>query len=344
MKGFKKFLLIYVICFIVIGAAFLFGFHGFIAAYEKAQPVPFVKAYIAEGMPAALENEVEKLDAELTSAEDGIAYIRELYDASQLYRVTGTEYSLRVDGRELGRINIEKTDGKFGFNEWKLAGEEYDITPWLTFTEVSVPADYSVSINGNKLDSKYIVAEDTPYEVFSDAYEDFPELPKLVSYKSGAHFDKAEFEVKSADGTVISEINEQTFLSNCDEETIARLKSFTDDYINKYMTLIGNFSGNPWFNWSQINTLVRPTSPLDQLIRQALTIIAASPTSAYELKEIELITCSDLGDGRYFVDLCYKADITMNRKVIYQENHVRLVLCTNDKGKLLAEGMYNYKV
>jgi len=344
MKGFKKFLLIYVICFIVIGAAFLVGFHGFIAAYEKSQPVPYVKEYMAAGMPSALEDEISKLDADLTSAEDAKTYLAELFDSARLYKVTGTEYSIRVDDKELGKVMIEKTEGKFGFNEWKIAAEEFNISPWLTYTEVSVPSDYDVCINGNSLGSGYITSNETPYVAFESAYEDFPDLPRLVSYKSGAHFDSAVLELKAPDGTVLSEADEHAFLSNCDEETLARLQKFADEYALKYMALVANIDNGAWMNYRNIYPLMREDSPLDDLIHQALNIIACSPTSAFELKGVDLITCSDLGDGRYYIDCCYKADLTINKVDTYQENYIRLLLWTNEKGRLQAEAMYNYTV
>jgi len=342
MKGFKKFLLIYVIVFLILSICILGVLYGFLAAYEKSLPEEFVIGYVSDEVPLALLSQLSDSVGERSSDAAELEALKDLFRSSKPYKLSENCYSLRIDDIQLGQIKLKECDGSFGFCSWEVEGENYDLSPWLENTEILIPGNYSVFINGTKLGKEQIIDTAMPYKHLEAAYEDYPWLPRLTKYESGAHLGDLDIEILNESGETVSNIDEIALLSNCSNEVSVQIFEFCKDYIYRYMVFIGNTNGKTDENYRQLSYYVKLGGQLQQLMSQAKRILFYANTTDWELLNVEMKLCSYLGENRYLADICYESKITALGAPDVAKNYARLIVFMEEDGDLQAEAMYNY--
>jgi len=340
MKKFGKFLLLYTAAFLILGSILLAVFYSYIAAYERSQPEAYIREYAESGAPAALLACSPRTNDKLSDAE----FLEDLFRRAEFSKISDTEYSIRVSDKELGYISLKQTPGKFGMVSWQINEEAYDIGPWLQYTELSVPEGFSVYVNSSPLGEDFIINPDAPYELFEGIYEDYPWLPRLKTYQSAAHLGPAEIEVHAVDGSLLSDYSQKSFLTNCDAETEKKISEFCEEYFYRYMVFVGNVDGETNKNYTYLKSLIKNGGQLQRLMGQTKRILYYANTTAWELLDVELLLCSDLGNDRYFADVCYRTEITALGAPDTADNYARLILFMDDKGDISCEAMYNYNI
>jgi len=342
MKGFKKFLFIYIATIALFGMVILGVFYFFLSAYENSLPEGFFRKYLNSPMPNSLEQCIGDSDIHLSDPILEKEYLQGLFQRAEVYKLSDSEYQLIVDNRELGRVNIEQVKGRFGFDFWAVVEERYDISSWLNYSEVYLPFEYSIYVNGKLLGNEYISDNIRPYEVLKEIYNDYPWLPKLTTYKFGPFLSECIVEVRDGAGNTLENLDERCFLANCNDKVSSKIHDFSTEYIYSYMTFIGNVDGEQHKNYAALKPYIKPGGQLDGLMKQASKILYYANTTDWNLLGVELNLCSYLGESRYLADISYKTEITALGAPEISTNHARLIICMDDDGDLQVEAMYNY--
>lgn len=353
LSAFKKGLLVYIGVFLLAALTALSVLYCFLRAYEQSRPENTVKEYIqslaikCDG--EAAENTLAELDTNIRPAEESISILKdELKNLSfRKDSVASTHdeliYNLYSGDRLIGSLKLENSDRhSFGLRFWELAEEKLDYSKFFNSVSMTLPSDFSLSVNGQELGEKYITQKDIEYNTLSGFYPHYNDLPTLVLYESGKFLGDADITVKDGSGNQVdtSELNETRFLSNCDEDTVARISQFADEFISRYVFFCANTNQNEYANHDYLKELVKPDSPLTDRMYNAFWAFGYSTVYSCDIVSRNINLVSDLG-GRYLVDYSYTTETVASAGPVQEDSNVRFLVSDND-GTLLAEAIFNY--
>lgn len=353
LSPFARFMVIYVLVMLLLGAVALMLLYGYMAAYERSRPSTCLDSYIEgvceDGPTDALrEAAASTLDYNIRSEEDSLEYIKELFESVGYSRADdrsasgAADYSLISDGAKIGTLHISQSGrSAFGLTEWVVDGEEYELSGLASQTAVTVPEGYTVSVNGKTLGDEYLADGAAEYEALSGYYEAYDNLPYMRSYVSGAYLGEAEVEVRDSLGQLVpeEEQNETYYLNNCDDSTREEVLAFTDEMLEAYLDYAANEYGAYWANLSKLLGYVKSGSRLYERVIGAQGL-GFSATKSSKFVSIEPNIVCDLGD-MYFVDISYVTETVGFAGPVQETSNVRLIIERTYSG-LLAAAMQNY--
>lgn len=353
MSSFRKGLLIYIGIFVLIAVIALSVLYGFLHAYEQSRPDTAVLNYISaleqKGLTEEGEKALAELDENLQSREESMellsAKMQALTCRKDSKRSSQGElfYNLYSDDQCIGYVGLKNSDKTaFGFTFYEVAEEEFDFSAFTNSVTRTIPADYQLFVNGQRLDESYITDEEVKYETLSGFYEHYDNIPTLVSYESGKFIGDAQVTIKDADGSEVAEenLNEAYYLNNCHEDTASRISDFADDFIDRYVFFCANTNKNEYANYDYLLGLVKPDSPLQDRMYNAFWAFGYTTVYSCDIVSRNINLISDLGDY-YLVDYSYTTETVSNGGSALEDSNVRFLISDND-GTLLAEAIYNY--
>ena len=196
-------------------------------------------------------------------------------------------------------------------------------------------------VNGVTLDETYITDAAVPYELLSECYEHFEDLPYMVHYESGQFFGDVEIQVLDAGGEVLEleQLYETRFLDNCDERILGMMEEFIPVFMEKYVFFSSDLHGLSRMYYSELYPYVLPDSILSIRLRQAFEGFGYVTPRALKVLSIHTNLVSDLGNDRYLADVIYSTEITGQGDPVVTQEHVRVVICELN-GKLQAEALF----
>lgn len=245
---------IFALCIIAFTVGFFHVFKvvdEYTYEFESSSPYNIAEDYITHLRAGKFDTTLKYsgfTPSAFCSEEDFFAAMRQIYPVGSnitYYESTSYEgkdrmrYNLYIGEERVGYVILEKT-GKttsHGFETWQIC-ETQSIRQTEEYT-VTVPAGYSVMVNGEMLDEKSIVSyEDAKdYSVFNDI-----PAPSFVTYKVGGFLSEPTFEfipengeefdcVKSDDGKTIICSRRPVFT---DEVAV-----FVTEAMNSYIETVG---------------------------------------------------------------------------------------------------------
>jgi len=219
-KGrFGRFVLIYTLVFLVIGAVGLGVLYKWLDAYEQSRPQHVMDAFM-QG-----KTEEDWLNAMLstntlavTEFENGEEIVRAYFDAScrggsfSYREAAGVSekdapvFTIKSGAADVCRVTLRPTESAgFGFNHWTVDKCEAYISPYSlksATVEIEAPSDETVSLNGVPLSSAYLVEEHIPYENLGALESRYAEQPYRVRYEVNGLY--GDITVTDGEGSVVS--------------------------------------------------------------------------------------------------------------------------------------------
>lgn len=306
--------------------------------YELSQPSNTMDEYVAElsqnlwddnieatiaAMPHEVQTDEECAQIVQDMLQNGISYVRASGASDQL----SITYNLLCNGNRFGQVSLRQDESKadeteFGLLPWVVYKEEFDFTGLYTSVEITVPASYSVELNGVELGSEYIVEEGIHYDVLEAYYEKYPNLPTKVSYKFDNVIGQLEPVVLDEDGQPV-EIDESQddsqFIKPVDEGTVSRLESFANAFVERYKSYSAGMY-EPSYGYQRLLPYVTLGSDLDERLKLAQDGISWSYKhgNTVSISYVTLNTAIDVGDGVYIIEISSEA--VVNGSEIQSDN------------------------
>lgn len=355
-KRFVKGMVIYAIVFLLIAAAGLSVFWKFIDAYEQSRPINSVKAYVAqvtaEDMYEGSQALLDQIDSNIQSREEACQLIQDSVTQELSYAKKSGEssddcqvYVLRSGKQVIGEFSITAGEkDRFGFRSWTVSEESFDFSHLLSdAVSITVPSDFSVSLNGCKLDDSYITESGIPYDALEAFYDDYT-LPTMVTYTADSFLGNLSFQVLDRNGQpveITDETDRNTLLPACSEQEIARLKPFVEGFLDKYVTFSSSANDAVTMNFMQLKKYLVPNGELLQRLSTALDGLQWAQSKGDFIQNITLNQYVSLEEQRYLCDVTYIVATMGNKGTVETTNNLKLIILDTDSG-LKVEAMTRY--
>lgn len=245
-------LAVYAAVLLLLIIAGLFLFWQYMAAYERSLADRVMERYMVDGLAEDVDREIERFAAAhgtvFESAEKIAAALRLAVESGgepdsrkspREYTPEEPVYSIRLDGRELGRVYLQSYSGgalDFGFPRWFVHRVELELDGFAQDYTVEAPAEAVVALNGVVLTSANcsVVWEDpeelTPYS------GDFAQLPRYAGYAFSAF---SPVEITLPDGgdgyRLTRKENAFTVTHLCSSELSDQLCKYAEDFVRAYI-------------------------------------------------------------------------------------------------------------
>ena len=357
ISGFAVFMFIYV--FIFCAAAF-FGLrylYGFLEEYEISRPRKVLEEYVSAVKGGSISEEaltvLDSIDTDIQSKEEALSFIAEKLSGAEFLRASNestddtTVYTIKSGSDIIGRAvmgTVGETAHGFALREFTDA--EFYFEQFLSCGEISVPSSYSVSANGTTLPDSCITEKGIKYAALSDYYEEYPDAPTLVSYKTGQVLGGVALTVTDNNGNTFSgdELTENIFLgSYIDSELSDRIDRYISEFTDLYAVFTSNVNGAPSLNYEHIKQLVVRDSPLHERLRLAVGSLSFTSCRQCNVLGYAINFIAPLSDNVYLVDASYSTFIEgSTHETSTTETNIRLIIEIDESGKILASSMSTY--
>lgn len=355
-KRFVTGMLIYALVFLLIVFGGLWLLWDYMDAYEQSRPVNTIKAYVnqltvedlCEGSGALLDT----LDGHIQSREEACQRIKDSITGEFSYAKKSSEssetkqvYVLRSGRQVIGQFAISAGEpDKYGFRVWEITEESFDFSHLLGESiSVTVPSDFTVSVNGSVLDSGYVTQQDIPYATLEEFYGDYP-LPTLVTYTADSFLGSYTMEVTDRDGNPV-EITEETnydpMLPACTDEEIEQIDELMKQFLERYVAFTGSSSGTAGGNYNRLIRHLVPDGALAQRLYTAIGGLYYAQSLRDTIEETTVNQYANLGNGRYFCDISYVVETVGKKGAVEMSYNMKIIMLVTDVG-LRVEGMTRY--
>ena len=355
-KRFALGMVIYALVFLLIAAAGLWLLWGYMEAYEQSRPVNTIKAYVdsltLEDLSDGSGSLLDTLDSNLQSREEAIRLIQESAAGSFSYAKKSAEstedrqvYVLRSGRQVIGQFTISAGEpDKYGFRVWKVTEKSFDFSHLMGDPiSVTVPADFTVYVNGTPLDSDYITQQDIPYSTLEEFYGDYA-LPTLVTYSADSFLVGCDVTVKDRNGESV-EISEETdynsLLPQCSKEDVAAIDKLMEEFLSRYVAFTSSSTGTASGNYNRLIRSLVPEGALAKRLYTAIDGLNYAQSIRDTIQNRTINQYADLGDGRYFCDMTYTVETVGKNGPVEMTYNMKVVMLQTSVG-LRVESMTRY--
>lgn len=239
-RRWRRFLLIYTVCLLLIGVVGCVTLYSYLGAYEASRPEHVMNTlmdntsvdewcgYVRDGFNSAL-GEFEDSDELFSGYFDAV-----LKDANYTYRRdrsgmsedAAPVYVVRAGAVDLCRVTLsEKESAGFGMYIWEVG----NIAPCFSVdslqsvaVEIDAPADQKIFLNGVEIAPEYIVDDKLPCPDMSALEQSFDEQAYFVRYRVAPLY--GSISVTGSDGQSLSAMD------SGDAGTVSYMLPETDFY------------------------------------------------------------------------------------------------------------------
>ena len=354
---FLLFMVVYAVVFLVATKHGLEWFWGYMEAFESSQPEHAIESYMEnlsnDAFYRGAASQIAQLDSKLVTEQECHTMIDQAVAGGVTYAKNNKEsnserhvYMLLSGGRTIGKVVTEPgAADENGFRVWAPTEESFDFSFLMgTGASITVPHNFTVSANGTVLDESYIVESGIQYAALKDYYDEFKDLPYMVTYQTPAIWGSQALLVTDPDGKIVT-INETTdmesFLYTCTQEEIDQVENFATDFMEQYMVFISCTNAARKQEYKKLIEFIVDGTPLEDRMYDAMDGLQWVTKQKTKLLSMQVNSCISLGDGRYLCDFTYSAETTKYTGVTTDITNTKMVLVTSGN-KLLAESMQNY--
>ena len=344
--------LVYAVVALVLVGIGLRYFWDFLSAYEVSRPGHTVNSYM-ETLTA--QHILDLAGEDLLEQVDGRLGDREAYRPQILSALSGeftcarnlshstdnlTVYALRLGSQVIGSFRMEQVgQSHWNFTPWEVTGEEFDLSFLLgEKVSVTVPAGYSVLVNGAALPPACVAEEGIPYPELAEFAGNY-DLPTMVRYEAGPLLGEAVVEVLDGAGERVDlEADPQTFLDNCADGERAKVEKAVRDFVTCYVDFTSCAGEGPIAMLEELDKLMVPGGALARRMRGALDGLSWVTDRHASVSALEVSLVSKLAGNLYFCDVTYTVDTRDITGKVQVESRVKLIFRQTGSG-LLAEAM-----
>lgn len=347
-------LLIYTFILIAISGVLLLVLHRYLTAYEQSQPKVQMEAYqnaLESTLPDAAVQALADLDPAIQSPEENQRWALSVLQGVSLVKDPSgsSEETLlcqikTADGIPVGTVTFAVTGkGSFGVPVWEVTEESFDFSPYYQTLDLTVPPDYTVYLGELRLGPDQIADPAVQYDALSESYLHYSDLPLLVRYAGGPYVGSPALRVCDENGQELSpeELTQEHFLDHCSQADRDAVEAFIPDFLNAYVYYTADVNGSALNYYGEISSMTVPGSPFHVRLQQAVGSFGWSNTKAVRVLSSELRCVTDLGNGRFLVDVGYESEITGLHGPVNVPDQVRIILVYYE-GSLRADALYHY--
>ena len=358
-------LLIYVLVALAAIAFLMVWLWGFAEEYEDSRPTGTMNAYIQSlnenlwsdqiaqtiaGMPHEFQSDEECAQVVKEMLNQGISYARTASGGS----VDQVNYSLLCGSKIIGKVTLMEDSSKadqvrHGMLPWIVTAEEFDFSGLYSSVEVTVPDNYTVTLNGVELGEEYIVGEPIPFSLLEDYYGSYDQLPVMVTYRADHLFGQIEPVVYDSNGNVfqVDETRgEEQFLNNCSDEVLERLTDFTERFAERYQYYMAAVGDDPATVYAdRLSGYILKGSDLEFRMKAAQDGLFYAHSNSMRVNETTLNSAVSFGGGVYLCDFSSDYTVWGRNGEEDQENHMRMIVVDvrGDMGDLRVAELSKYK-
>lgn len=336
---------------LVLCAAVCFGLSKvwkYAEEYEASRPNKAIDAYIEElnenFWNSSMSDTIADMEHEVQTDSECKEFVQGLLDGGISYaRTTCNDpkklaYNLKCDNGVIGKVIISEDESykdkvEFGMIPWKIDSDEFDFNGLYSSVTVTVPADYSVALNGVTLGSQYIVEEGIHMDLLDAYYADYPNLPTKVTYKFDHIIGKLEPVIYNAAGeeTVIDEAKgDSQYITFADEVTVSKLTEFVEKFeqcFRKYSSGVGSIQ----LNYEALLGYIIKGGDIDTRLLAAQDGLAWSHTNAVQVESTVINNVIQLDSTTWIVNETTKVT-AYGPQTETSENEMELVIVEKDPG------------
>lgn len=358
-------LLIYVLVALAAIAFLMVWLWGFAEEYEDSRPTGTMNAYIQSlnenlwsdqiaqtiaGMPHEFQSDEDCAQVVKEMLNQGISYARTASGGS----VDQVNYSLLCGSKIIGKVTLMEDSSKadqvkHGMLPWIVTAEEFDFSGLYSSVEVTVPDNYTVTLNGVELGEEYIVGEPIPFSLLEDYYGSYDQLPVMVTYRADHLFGQMEPVVHDSNGNVFQldqTRGEEQFLNNCSGEEIERLTDFTERFAERYQYYMAAVGDDPATVYAdRLSGYILKGSDLEFRMKAAQDGLFYAHSNSMRVNETTLNSAVSFGGGVYLCDFSSDFTVWGRNGEEDQENHMRMIVVDvrGDMSDLRVAELSKYK-
>lgn len=357
---------------LALAGAVFFGLtllHKFGEYWEASQINPKVEAYMNrlsqeiwdENKENSIVGMIGELEHPYQSDEECEAAVKEmLQDDLRCVPAIGVmeqgvkKYDLRCGRITLGQITVRQYP--FEPEENSILNyfiEKYDLYPWevdsqaeytlddiktleglYTDFEITVPASYSVVLNGHKLTEENIIQRDIPFNCLKEYYDD-PSLeaytdisrglPSKVTYHADKILGHVDYQVLDEKGELSQidmmdpNLDDSVFIEPISQTLMDRFADFTPQFTRRYL----QFCSGAGEMYSEFNVLkhymVKDSELYDRLYKMIESYLGWQHNSNFNFNGATLNGATALGNNIYILDV--SADAGSQMPSGYKQEH-----------------------
>ena len=349
-------MLLYALVFTLLIVVGMRLFWGYIAEYEASRDKHAIEAYMQsmdeEHIRAVARPFIDTLDTAIQNPEQSVDAVADVMNGELSYERLGGEssakrvvYRIFNSERTLGRVVMTRPDNPpFGFSMWSVEEESYDFSFLLGSSEITVPENWTVSVNGTALSADHLTRSGIRYRYLKDFYgKNLPELFQCT-YRVENYIGTAPFEVKDSFGVPVdvSGLNEDRFLDNCTEDEKAADEAFIRAFLPYYVECLANTRRDAEDNYNRIKPYLVSGSDLATRLKDAIAGQYYAHSQGETIVSVNMDRHVHLGGDCYLVEFTYELDSVSQweAKPTRSENHAQIILRRTDNG-LKAQAIYS---
>lgn len=341
-NSYAIFLCTYILIVIVLVGFGLTQLWGYAEEYELNQPSHTMDTVVEElnknfwndDMAAAIAS----MPHEAQTDEECAEVIKSMISSGVTYKRSGStddtiSYNLICDTGIFGKVVLCEDDSykaKYGMHPWKVQSESFDFSGLYSSVEVTIPKSYTVSINGYKLGSEYIIEDNIEYDILHDYYDSYSDLPMKATYKFDDVIGIVEPVITDPNGNVVTidpDKDDSQFLISCTAAETSALESFVDRFAERYESFKGG-AVDPSYGLQRLAGYVQPNSDLYNRFQLMIDGLIWSHVTNFQLQSVTLNSVISFGGGSYLCDYTVRVtsdsptghhDDTLNYRIIVKD-------------------------
>ena len=349
-------MLIYALVFLVIVTGGLWLLWDFMEAYEQSRPVNTIKNYVdqltVEDLCEGSDQLLSTLDSNIQSPEESRQIIRDASTGAFSYAKKSAEssetrqvYVLRCGRQVVGQFVISAGEAdRYGFRVWEVTEESFDLSYLMgESVSVTVPSDFTVSVNGFPLDSSYITEQDIPYTTLEAFYGEYP-LPTMVTYTADSFLGSYTMEVTDRNGKnveITAETDYNPMLPACTDKELERIDELMDQFLTRYVAFTGSSSGTAGGNYNRLIRHLVPDGALAKRLYTAIDGLHFAQSLRDTIKKTQVNQYANLGNGRFYCDITYDVETVGKKGPVMMTYNMKVIMLETEEG-LRVEGMTRY--
>ena len=332
---FLKGLLIY--CMVMLGITMCLWFvaWNYAAAYEMAQPVGAMNAYMAENMEQQLADAVAEYSAahanEYQSAEDVAAVVNGLvmdgeysYRKNKEYKTNAPVYTIYNGDLALGKTRLEQGIAytlDFGQEPWEVQPLELELEGLVRGATVIAPADCAVTVNGYAVQPTDEVL--TGYPGFEEYATTIKEEVDLRVYRVEGLIAEGVV-VESGSLTVMAAEEADTWyvLPELSEELQVEFEELAPKFIDAYLMFTSNAG-----SFEAVQPYLAPEGELVDRLRRSLDGLSWVKYTTGKVLETEVKNITYYGNVA-----TYEASYVLQLKSGDMEGNMYVVMVRGENG------------
>ena len=322
--------------------------------YEGSQSRPVIEAYmdrLRENLwDDSIAETVSSMPHEFQTDEECGEVIRELLRDNLSYtRAAGGDsetevYNLLCGKNLFGKVTLVQDKSRadelefaeeYGLYPWKVYKEEFYFDGLYTGAQITVPSEYTVSINGHELGEEYLVETGIPYDVLAEYYQEFPNLPTKVTYRVDQIIGHVDPEIFDADGnpvTIDPERDDSQFIPPVDEATLQSLTDFAWAFSDRYLAFSTGASDMSYL-FNELKPYVVAGSDLESRMKGAVEgYVGYQHNSQYQFGGAWLNDTMNLGNGNYVLYIGATASSHQPQGYVNVERYMKVLVVDSNTG------------